>query len=298
MEVNLQYRKLFFFLLTTSLTSLGQDFSDDPQARSIMELVDNQQLAINDSTFMKLKLSSCTFGIQNKKISCTERPRVKVLESISTNYGESNRDNKTVTFTLQPLSERGIGMLSFSYDDKGKDNQTWLYLSALGKVKRIAGGNEETSEPASLFGSEFTTEDTDTGKLSEYTFRILSETKINDRLVWQIESTPNKSRKARTRYARTVSYVDKTRYVILRSEMYDKYGNEIKRLIGSRVEQVNNVWLTRSMTMMNLVTNRLSNMAFLNINNGIIVSEYFFTKRSLEDAAFREAHLTNIRDQI
>jgi len=221
------------------------------------------------------------------------------LESVGKNYGEDLKDTKNVTIVLEPAAERGIGMLSFAYDDTARDNETWLYLSALGRVKRIASGNsDDDTEPASLFGSEFTTEDTDTGKLEEYTINILEETTEAERPVWKIEMIPNEERARKSRYSRTVSYIDKERYVPLRSEMYDQYGKEVKRMLASRVELVNDVWMSRSLTMMNLVTNRLSNMAILEIHTGIEVDDEFLTQRTLTDVAFRETELEKLRSQI
>ena len=49
---------------------------------------------------------------------------------------------------------------------------------------------------------------------------------------------------------------------------------------------------------MNLVTNRLSNMAFLEIYTGIDVEDEVLTQRTLTDAAFRETQLQSIREQV
>ena len=49
---------------------------------------------------------------------------------------------------------------------------------------------------------------------------------------------------------------------------------------------------------MNLVTNRLSNMAFLEMHTGIDVPDEFLTQRTLTDAAFRETELEKLRAQI
>ena len=172
----------------------------------VMQAVDDNQRATNDSSFTRLKLSSCKFGINKGRIACAESPRVKVLESVAVNYGESLKDTKSVSITIEPASERGIGMLTYSYDQEDRDNQTWLYLSALGRVKRIAGGDSEgDTEPASLFGSEFTTEDTDTGKLTEYQVNLLEETTRDNRAVWKLEMIPNKARAKKSRYSRTVN---------------------------------------------------------------------------------------------
>jgi hypothetical protein len=268
-------------------------------ARQILEQVEDNLRAISDSAFNRIQLSSCRFGLQNNQITCAERPRVKALESVSINTGENKMDTRVISIVLEPAAERGIGMLSYTYDDPAQDNETWLYLSALGQVKRIASGNsDDDSESASIFGSEFTTEDQDTGKLEDYTINMLGEGSESGRDVWMIETIPNEKRARASRYARTVHYIDKERFVLLRADMYDRSGREIKRLMASRVEEINGVWTSRSLTMMNLVANRLSNMAILEINTGVTIPENFLTPRTLTDVAFREAELQNIRAQV
>ena len=80
--------------------------------------------------------------------------------------------------------------------------------------------------------------------------------------------------------------------------MYDQYDKEVKRLLSARVELVNDNWVARSLTMMNLVTNRLSNMAYVEINTGLEVDDDFLTQRTLTDVAFREAELDKLREQV
>ncbi len=270
-----------------------------PSAREILEKVEDNLRFTTDSAFNRIQLSSCQFGVRNNQITCAERARVKALESVGINFGPENKDTRAVTIVLEPPAEKGIGMLSVTYDDSEKDNETWLYLSALGTVKRIASGNsDDDTEPASLFGSEFTTEDQDTGKLDEYTLTLLEETTEAGRDVWKIEAVPNAERARKTRYAKTVQYIDKERYVALRVDMYDQHEREIKRMLASRVELIDGVWIARSLTMMNLVSNRLSNMAILEINTGIDVPEDFLTQRTLTDVAFRETELQKLREQI
>ena len=282
-------------LVAFTSTALTQDLS----GFDIMKLVDDAQRETNDSSFNRMQLSSCKFGVTDGRITCAERPRVKSLESVAKNYGPELKDTKSVTITLEPAAERGIGMLSFAYDETGRDNETWLYLSALGRVKRLASGDsDEETEPASLFGSEFTTEDTETGKLEEYAFNVLEETTTAGRAVWKVEQIPNEERAKKTRYSRQIHYIDKERDVGLRSEMYDQYNKEVKRLMASRVELVNDVWMARSLTMMNLVTNRLSNMAFVEIYTDLDIQDEFLTQRTLTDAAYRETELEKLRDQL
>jgi len=283
--------------LTFTLPMLAQ--AQELTALDIMERLEDNRRATTNSSLTRMQLSSCRFGVREGKITCAERPRVKSLESVGKGYGVDKQDTRSVSIVLEPASERGIGMLNFSYDDSSRDNESWLYLSALGRVKRIASGSsDDETEPGSFFGSEFTTEDMDTGKLNEYELNILEETNEVGRDAWKIEMIPNEERARKSRYSRTLLYVDKATFLELRVEMYDQYDKEVKRMLGSRIEQMNGIWVTRSTTMMNLVTNRLSNMAFLEMHTGIEVPDEFLTQRTLIDAAFRETELEKLRAQL
>ena len=270
-----------------------------PDGREVMRQVEEFQRATSDSAFNRMQLSTCRFGVRENRITCAERPRVKALESVSKNYGPEGLDSRGVTIVLEPADERGIGLLSYVYDEADRQNESWIYLSALGRVKRIASGNsDEESESASVFGSEFTTEDMDTGKLDQYEINVLEESTEGGREVWVVELVPNEARARETRYGRVVNYIDKERYVALRTDLYDHYGNAVKRMLASRVELFDGAWVARSVTMMNLITNRLSNMAFIEIYTGIDVDDEVLTQRTLTDAAFRESQLQSIRSQV
>ena len=270
-----------------------------PDGLEIMRQVEEYQRATSDSAFNRMQLSTCRFGVSDNRITCAERPRVKSLESIGKNYGPEGLDSRSVTIVLEPADERGIGLLSYVFDAADRQNESWIYLSALGRVKRIASGNsDEESESASLFGSEFTTEDMDTGKLEQYEINVLEAATEGGRDVWVVELIPNEERARETRYGRVVQYIDQERYVTLRSDLYDQYGNEVKRMLSSRVELLDDIWVARSLTMMNLVTNRLSNMAILEIHTGIEVDDEVLTQRTLTDVAFRETQLQAIREQL
>lgn len=265
-------------------------------ARSIMERVDANALSQNNSVFSIMKIATCKFGISDGKIRCTARATVKSLESASITTGPGGKDSQGIAFILEPASERGIGMLSYTYDNN-KPNETWLYLSALGKVKRIVSSNSSSSEPVSLFGSEFTTEDQETGKLDDYTYTLLETITFKGRKTYVIEQIPTPARARQSRYARTVMWIDADRYVNVKAEMYDNRGKEIRRVIADNVERINGVWMARSVTIMNLVTNRLSNMKMEALYFGVNIDPALLTQRALTDTAFRERHLDALRAQ-
>ncbi len=267
-------------------------------AEAIMEKMDTQQRLVSHGTFSLSQISTCPFSSNNKKIVCTKSPRVKLMESVSKQYGEHKKDSKSMSILLKPASEKGIGMLSYSYDDAKKDSESWLYLSALGKVKRIASGASEDQEPTAIFGSEFSTEDMESGKTHEYTYKILQQGLYGKRQVWVIESIPIASRLPKTHYSKLLFWVDKERFIPLKIQTYDKRGALYKRLSFKDIVNLKDFWIAKDVTVLNLKTQRLSNMKTQNIALNVKVLDEFLTQRTLTDFAFREKHLTQLREQV
>lgn len=267
-------------------------------ANTIMEKMDNQQRIVNDGTFTQSRLSTCRFAKRDKKISCVETPRIKLMESVSKQFGPNKKDSKNISILLEPANERGIGMLSFSYDDNQRDSESWLYLSALGKVKRIASGSSDDQEPTAIFGSEFSTEDMESGKTDEYRYKILQQGLYAGRSVWVIESQPKPARLSKTHYSKILVWVDKERLLPLKMQTYDKRGKVYKRLLFKNIVNIQGYWLARDVTVLNLKTLRLSNMKTEKIALNRQVSEQFLSQRTLTDFAFREKELARLREQV
>jgi len=264
-------------------------------ALEIMEKVDRLQRDVADQTLSLSRLSSCDFAVKNIQVVCTEEPRVKVIESLSRQLGETKKDSQSISIILEPARERGIGMLTYSYDDAGKDTESWLYLSALGKVKRMASGSGEDQEPVSLFGSEFTTEDMENGKTDEYAYRIVQEGEYQDTQVWVIEAKPKPVRLRKTHYSKLILWIDKQRFVPLKIQNYDRNQNLYKRILFQNYELLSGHWISRDMTVYNMKINRLSRMETEKIALQVPVVDEFLTQRSLTDFAFREQNLATLR---
>lgn len=290
------YLKHLCLIFTTLLISIPNAFAED--AQSIMNKVDELQRKTSDATLTKSQLSTCKFGKKNKQLTCIETPRVKIMESVSKQLGTDKKDNQSVSILLEPASERGIGMLTYSYDDETKDTESWLYLSALGKVKRLASGTGEDREPVAIFGSEFTTEDMETGKTDEYTYKIIQEGPYGEYNVWVIEGTPKASRLKKTDYSKLLFWVDKERYLTIKVQTFDKRDKPFKQILFKDIEQINGLWLARDVTLLNLQTQRLSNMKTESIAMGVTIEDDFLTQRTLTDFAYREKALDKLRQHI
>jgi hypothetical protein len=112
-----------------------------------------------------------------------------------------------------------------------------------------------------------------------------------------IESVPTPQRLQHTRYGKVRTWLDTERFVSLKIQMFDKRGNAIKQVSVAQVEKINGIWLARSMTFKNLVSQRLTNMKIKAITFGLNIDEGFLTQRALTDQAFRQRHLKILREQ-
>jgi hypothetical protein len=265
--------------------------------KDIMIKVQKTAKASFISSIQKVKLSTCKYAVSDNKMVCSDEPRNKLLESIAKNYGTDRQDSRSVSIIMEPKKEEGVGMLTYEYGKAGKDNDSWMYLPALAKVKRLAASSDSNDDSGSFFGSEFSLEDMEDLKINEYTFEITGEENYKGRDVWVIEYTPNAERAKKSKYSKTTSWIDKERYISLKKNLYNQ-GKLYKQLSVSSIEKVDNVWLARKLTMNNMATHRMSIMSIVSVAFDKEVPDEFLTTRSLEDYSFREKNLTRFRDNL
>ena len=275
------------FLMVASLYSAQS-------AKAIMLKYDEVSRDSYSSSIAKTKLSTCKYKIKNNRMQCGERPRVTILENISKDYGKHKRDTRAVAIVLEPISDKGIGVLTYEYYDSDKENDLWMYFSALGKVKRLIS-NSEDSGSGSFFGSEFTAEDMQSRKVEEYTYRIIKEVTYNKREAWVVESIPTAKKAKKTQYSKTLSWIDKERFITLKQEYFNRHGKVFKKRTYKKIERIDNVWVARLVIMNNIDTRRVSHLELSSVAFNIPVSDDFLTQRALTDFAFRERNLAKYR---
>jgi hypothetical protein len=134
------------------------------------------------------------------------------------------RGNARAVIVFQsPATVRGTRFLTMD-NAAGKSDQ-WIFLPAIGKVRRIAasesGGN--------FMGTDFSYDDMsmmDRGTDRD-THTILREESLNGAVCYVIQSTPKADD---YQYSKTVSWIDKTNYRVYKSELYNKRGILLKTM--------------------------------------------------------------------
>lgn len=264
-------------------------------AADVMKSVDSVSRKSFSSAVVKTQLSTCKYRLQDSAIACKEKPRVTLLEVGEKKYGADNQDSRSIALVMQPVSDKGIGLLTYEYAQAGKENDVLLYLPALSKVRRLVSGSDGNEDGGSFFGTEFFVDDVQLKKLEDFSYTMVREETFENRPAWVIEATPTERRAKRTAYDKLVLWIDKERKVILKEDLYNRSAKLFKQRLNRDYAQVDNVWIARQQTMNNLITNRITSIENVSVTYNKPVPDELFTERSLTDFTFREKNLGVLR---
>jgi len=133
-------------------------------------------------------------------------------------------------------------------ENEGRDDDKWIYLPALKKVRRI-----DSSEGSNSFmGTDLSYDDMETRKVEEDTHELLKEEKIGGYECYVVKAVsidPSNSQ-----YSQRISWIDKNTWIPVKMELYDKKGNLEKVMTAEKIEKVQNYWSILQTTMKNVQT--------------------------------------------
>lgn len=261
-------RKKILLGITLGLSLLITNlFADDPKARAIMEKVD----ARDDGKTIEQDMLMVLIDKNGKK-------RLRDIKSYSKDFGE---DTHQIMFFKSPADVKNTSFLTYDYDDANKDDDQWLYLPALKKVKRIPSADKS----GSFMGSDFSYFDMTDRDLEDYDFKFIKEIKVRGHDAWMIESTPrNKKTIKESGYTKTIAIVRKDNYVVVRAINYMKNGKK-KYLDLKKIHTQNGVWVVDEMTMTTKKGKQMTHKTELKFNNIKVnkeLNDNLFTTRRLE----------------
>lgn len=187
---------------------------------------------------------------------------------------------KTVMRFLEPADVKGTGILTLDYDDK--DDDMWLYMPALRKVRRIVS-REKTK---SFMGSEFANADITKPLITDYSYTMLGSEKIGDAACWKIAMTPvSKEIATASGYSKKVGWIGKADYVTRKTEFYDKNGTLMKVMTTEKVtllDEKNKKYQPVDITMTNEQNGRSSRFVIEKVVFNPKVKEEYFTTEYLQ----------------
>lgn len=157
--------------------------------------------------------------------------------------------DKLMVVFQTPKAIRGTALLS--HGQVTREDDQWLYLPALKRVKKIASRNR--SGP--FLGSEFSYEDLSTQEVSKYTYRFLREENCAAGRCFVVERKPGPT--LHSGYLRQVYWLDTEHYRTQKVDYYNRGDRLTKTLVATDFEQfANGIWKPKRMLMNNQVTGK------------------------------------------
>ena len=160
-------------------------------------------------------------------------------------------DKSIIVFT-EPRDVKGTSLLTHAKIEPQDDDQ-WLYLPALKRVKRISSSNRT----GKFVSSEFSYEDLSTDEPEDYTFRwiedgpCLTETSLTCHL---IEATPKNKKSG---YSKRLIYVDTDEFLYQSVKFYNRRGDLEKELHFKGYQKyLDKFWRADILEMTNLQTGK------------------------------------------
>jgi outer membrane lipoprotein-sorting protein len=167
---------------------------------------------------------------------------------------QANDGDKGLIIFDTPKDVQGTALLTFSH--KVEDDDRWLYLPAVKRVKRIASDNK--SGP--FMGSEFAFEDLGSQEVEKYTYKYLKDEALDGQDCFVIERVPVDKNSG---YTRQVVWMDKAEYRPLKIEFYDRKSSLMKTLTLSDYKQyLDKYWRAHKLDMINHQTGKSTTLTF------------------------------------
>jgi len=196
-------------------------------------------------------------------------------------------EKRTILFYKKPSNIKGTGFLTFDYRDVSKDDDQWLYLPALRKVRRISASDRGDY----FLGTDFTYEDMMLeGKLepADYDFSLLGHEQLTlssgekfDAI--HMQGLPKSKVIAKELgYGRSEFWIDADTWLVVKAHYWDPKDKPLKTLEASDIQAVDNILTRHRLAIDNHKTGHRSIFEFSQVDYQSSVNDQLFSQRALK----------------
>ena len=185
--------------------------------------------------------------------------------------------DKSLSIFDTPRDVKGTAFLTFTH--KVGDDEQWLFLPALKRVKRINSRNKS----GSFMGSEFSYEDIASQEIEKYSYKYLKDEKVVGHDCFVSERYPVD--KKNSGYSRQVVWLDKDQYRVWQVKYFDRKNSHLKTLTVKGYQQyAGKHWRADEMQMVNHQSGKSTILKFNDYKFKTGLKESDFNKNSLKRA--------------
>lgn len=236
--------------------------SPEDKGNAIVREAEKRESGFGDVTAEMIMILKDRHGNESKRII-----RSKTLEV-------PGDGDKGLSIFDNPRDVKGTAMLTFSH--KIGDDDQWLYLPALKRVKRISSSNKS----ASFMGSEFAYEDIGSQEPEKYFSKWLRDEIYEGEDCFVIEQRPSYKRSG---YTKQIVWLDKSEYRAQKVDYYDRKNLLFKTLTFHKYNKyIDKLWRPGEMHMINHQTGKSTKLYWNNYKFKTGLTDRDFNKNSLK----------------
>lgn len=248
----------FSGLLIVGLLLASNVYAD---GRQIMQQVDDRPDGDDGKAIMNMTL-----------VNHRGAKRERLLETSRIDVGA---DTKMLMFCKKPADVKGVAFLAWEYDAVGRDDDRWIYMPAMHKVRRISGKAKNDY----FMGSDFTYDDMGDRAVDEDRHQLLREESVDGQKCWVVESVPLADDQL---YSRYISWIRQDALVPVKVEYYDHQAKLLKVLTVSELRMEQGYWTIFAMQMENVQNQHSTLLTYQDISYDVGLKESLFRVSSLE----------------
>lgn len=212
--------------------------------------------------------------------------RLRKMKSFRRDFGEKLKDQKTIYFFEHPEDIKDTSYLNFDWEQEGVDDDSWLYLPALKKVKRLSAANKSDA----FLGSDFTYTDIKTSKRQYWDYSMVSDSEMVDgHECWLVEGLPKKGNEEKVRketgYTKVHIWVRKDNFIKVQGTFWVIKGKKIKYFTATDIEQIGGIWTAKTNQISTTKQGRVEHTTILKLDKVVYdqpVDESYFTPQKMK----------------
>jgi len=232
--------------------------------------ITNEQLAKKSDALTHGYKSSTS----NMTMTLINARKQKIIREMSAKTLEGKNGDMSLMVFLTPADVKGTKMLTHEHIN-GDDDQ-WMYLPALKRVKRIASRNKS----GSFMGSEFSYEDTANNSWKKYTYiDKLDIVNLNGKKYYKGTRIPKDKNSG---YSKQITYIDMDTNLVYRVDYYDRKNELLKTAIFEEYNKIDNVYMMKKIVMKNFQNSKTTILQWSDQKIKVGLNKKDFTKRKLK----------------
>lgn len=259
--------KTFAAALLFGMGMHAQALAEGVSALDIIKANDAQRKSQTEKVELTMKL-----------INGKGKERIRTIAQATATDKDGNQ--KILLRFLSPSDVKGTGFLT--HEASARDDDQWLFLPALKKVRRISAADQSDS----FMGSDFSYEDIGSEEIDQNDYKLLREEKIEGQDCHVVEAVPTAKGKSASGYSKRELWIRKDNSVLARGRFFDKAGTLMKTLEAGDIKQVEGTakWRANRMEMANPNTGHKTILTFGAFGIDKPLVDDVFSLRNLEAA--------------